>query len=72
MVQMNENIVGLTLLFWCIQQLGKHQDVDAFNDPIDNKDSKEDTEQMFWLKIMLKKYKKQSKKEKLKFVLVML
>jgi hypothetical protein len=29
--------------------------VDAFNDPlIDNKDSKEDIEPMFWLKIMLK------------------
>jgi glycyl-tRNA synthetase len=39
--------------------------VDAFNDPlIDNKDSKEDIEPMFWLKIMLKSLIKNQDRKK--------
>jgi glycyl-tRNA synthetase len=48
MVQMNENIVwsDASILMHPTWKASGH--VDAFNDPlIDNKDSKEDTEQMF-------------------------
>ena len=55
MVQMHENIVGIDAAILMHPTTWKHQDVDAFNDPlIDNKDSKKDIAQMFSLKISVK------------------
>jgi glycyl-tRNA synthetase len=55
MVQMNDNIVGLDASILMHPTRESIWTCWRFNDPlIDNKDSKEDIEPMFWLKIMLK------------------
>jgi glycyl-tRNA synthetase (class II) len=59
MVQMNENIVGIDSAIFMHPTIWKASGhVDAFNDPlIDNKDSKNVTVLMFWLKNIWQKLK---------------
>jgi glycyl-tRNA synthetase len=63
MVQMNENIVGLDASILMHPTLGKHQDVDAFNDPIDNKFKRRYRADVLIEDYAEKTYKKRSKKE---------